>query len=53
MARTSQQKREANKRYQVLNREVKGRCRRDKKVYVESEAEKAEEAGKRDDTRTL
>jgi len=36
-----------------LNREVKRRCRRDRRVYVESEAEKAEEAGKRGDTRTL
>ena len=53
MARTLKQKREANKRYQELNREVKRRCRRDKRVYVESEAEKAEEAGKRGDARTL
>ena len=53
MARTRKQKRDANKRYQVLNREVKRRCRRDKRVYVESEAEKAEEAGKRGDARTL
>ena len=53
MARTRKQKRDANKRYQELNREVKRRCRRDKRVYVESEAEKAEEAGKRGDARTL
>ena len=33
--------------------EVKRRCRRDKRVYVESEAEKAGEAGKRGDARTL
>ena len=42
MARTRKQKRDANKRYQELNREVKRRCRRDKRIYVESEAEKAE-----------
>ena len=53
MARTRKQKRDANKRYQELNREVKRRCRRDKRVYVESDAEKAEEAGKRGDARTL
>ena len=41
------------KRYQELNREVKRRCRRDRRVYVESEAEKAEVAGKRSDARTL
>ena len=35
------------------NREVKRRCRRDGRVYVESEAERAEEAGKRGDARTL
>ena len=38
MARTRTQKRDANKRYQELNSEVKRRCRRDKRVYVESEA---------------
>ena len=53
MSRTRNQKREASKRYQELNREVKTRCRRDRRVYVESEAERAEEAGKRDDVRTL
>ena len=53
MARTRMQKRDANKRYQELNREVKRRCRRDRRVYVESEAERAEEAGKRGDARTL
>ena len=53
MARTRKQKRDANKKYQGLNREVKRRCRRDKRVYVESEAERAEEAGKRGDARTL
>ena len=41
------------KRYQELNREVKRRCRRDRRVYVESEAEKAEEAGKRSDARNV
>ena len=53
MARTRKQKRDANKRYQELNREVKRRCRRDRRVYVELEAERAEEAGKRGDARTL
>ena len=53
MARTRNQKREASKRYQELNREVKRRCRRDKRAYVEAEAERAEEAGKRGDARTL
>jgi len=53
IARTRKQKRDANKRYQELNREVKRRCRRDRRVYVESEAERAEEAGKRGDARPL
>ena len=53
MARTRKQKRDANQRYQELNREVKRRCRRDRRAYVESEAERAEEAGKRGDARTL
>ena len=53
MARTRKQKRDANKRYQELNREVKRRCRRDKRVYVESEAERAEEAEWKGDARTL
>ena len=53
MARTRNQKREASKRYQELNREVKRRCRRDKRAYVKAEAERAEEAGKRGDARTL
>ena len=47
MARMRKQKRDANKRNQELNREVKRRCRRDRRVYVESEAKRAEEAGKR------
>ena len=51
--RTRKQKRDENKRYQELNKEVKRRCRRYKRVYVESEAEKAEEAAKRGDARTL
>jgi len=51
MARTRKQKRDAKKRHQELNREVKRRCRRDRRVYVESEAERAEEAGKRGDAR--
>ena len=45
MARTRKQKRDANKRYQELNRGVKRRCRRDRRVYVELEAGRAEEAG--------
>ena len=53
MVRTRNQKRDASKRYQELNREVKRRCRRDKRAYVEAEAERAEEAGKRGDARTL
>ena len=53
MARTRKQKRDAKKRHQELNREVKRRCRIDRRVYVESEAERAEEAGKRGDARTL
>ena len=32
---TRNQKREASKRYQELNREVKRRCRRARRVYVE------------------
>ena len=53
MVRTRKQKKDANKRFQELNREVKRRCRRDRGVYVESEAERAEEAGKRGDVRAL
>ena len=53
MSRTRNQKREASKRYQELNSEVKRRCWRDRRVYVESEAERTEEAGKRGDVRTL
>jgi len=53
MARTRKQRRDASKRYQELNREVKRGCRRDKRVYVESEAERAEEAGKRGNMKTL
>lgn len=53
MVKTRKQKRDANKRYQEMNREVKRRCRRDRRVYVESEAEKNEEAGKRGDARAL
>ena len=32
---------------QEFNREGKRRCRKDRRVYVKSEAERAEEAGKR------
>lgn len=53
MARTKQQKRDVHKRYPELNREVKKRCRRDRRVYVESEAERVKEAGERGDVRTL
>jgi len=53
MARARQQKREAKNRCQELNREEKRRCKRDKRVYVESEPEKAEEAEKKGDRRTL
>ena len=47
MARARKQQRDVNKR------EVKRTCRRDRRVNVESEAERAEKAGKRGDTRTL
>ena len=53
MARTRKQKSDAKKRYQELNREVKRRCNKDRRVYVESEAGRAEEAGQRGDARTL
>ena len=43
MAKTRKQKTDANKRYQELNREVKRSCRRDRRVYLESEAVRAEE----------
>ena len=36
MARTRKQRRHVSKRYQELNREVKGDCMRDKRMYVES-----------------
>ena len=35
MARTRKQRRDASKRYQELNREVKRGCRKDKRVCVE------------------
>lgn len=53
MARTRKQRRDANRRYQGLNGYVKRRCRRDSRVYVELEAEIAEEAGKRGHARNL
>jgi len=53
MARTRNQRRDASRRHQELNREVKRSCRRNKRVYVESMAERAEEAGRRDDVKTL
>ncbi len=53
ITRTRNQKRDASRRYQELNREVKKRCRRDRKMYVESEVERAEEAGKRGNVRAL
>ena len=54
MARMRKQKKDANKRCQELNREVKRRSRRDRMVYVEStDAEKAEKAAQRGDARTL
>ena len=53
MARTRNQTRDASTRHQELNREVKKSCRRDKRACVESEAERAEEAVKRGDVRTL
>ena len=40
-------------RHHELNRKVKRGCRRDKRAYVESEAERVLEAGKRGDVRTL
>ena len=36
MSRTRNRKREPSLRYQEFNREVKRRCRRDRRVYVES-----------------
>ena len=48
MARTRNQRRDASRRHQV-----KRSCRRNKRVYVESMAERAEEAGRRDDVKTL
>ena len=51
MARTRKQKRDENKRYQELNREIKRMWRRDRRFYVGSEAERAEEAGKRGNAR--
>ena len=53
MAKTRNQKRVASESYQELYREVKKCCRRDKRVYVESEAERAEEAGRRGDVKVL
>ena len=53
MARTRKQRRDASRKQQELKREVKRSCRRDKRVYVESMAERAKEAKGRDDVRTL
>ena len=53
MAKIRKQKRDANKRYPELKREMNKRSRRDGRVYVESEAERAQKAGKRGDARTL
>ena len=54
MAKTTRnQVRVASAKYQELNREVKRSCRRDKRVCLESEAERAEEAGRRGDVKTL
>ena len=43
MARTRNQWRDASRRHQELNREVKRSCRRDKRVYVKSTAERFKE----------
>ena len=53
MTKTRNQTRVAGERYQELNKEVKRCCRRHKRVYVESEAERAEEAGRRGDVNVL
>ena len=53
MARTRNQTRDASTRHYELNRKVKKGCRRDKRAYVESEAERVLEAGKRGEVRTL
>ena len=53
MAKTRNQKRVASESYQEMNREVKRCCKRGKRVYVESEAERAEEAGRRGDVKVL
>ena len=45
-------KREASIRYQEFNREEKRRCRKDRRVYVNSEAERAERL-ERGDVRSL
>ena len=47
VARMRKHRMDESKRYQELNRGVKRGYRRDKRVYVESEAEGAEEAGRR------
>ena len=53
MVKTRSQVRVASARYQELNREAKRSCKRDKRLYVESEAERAEEAGRRGNVKTL
>ena len=53
MAGTRNQTRDASTRQHELNRKVKRGCRIDKRAYVESEAERVLEAGKRGDVRTL
>ena len=47
VARMRKHRMDESKRHQELHRGVKRGYRRDKKMYVESEAEGAEEAGRR------
>ena len=47
VTRTRKQRRDASKRYQELNMDVMRGYRTVKRVYVESDAERAEEAEKR------
>ena len=53
VARTRQGKREANRYYNEKNREVKKSCRRNKRNLIESIAQEAEDAAKKNDLRTL
>ena len=52
-ARTSEVKEATTFRYQVLDRQVKGSCRKDKKAWMEERGVEASQAADKNDTKTL